>query len=329
MYSCLYDDCLDIIERHNKRIAALSCSSADADGLVDPNGLQALSKINPRNVRLLSSSRKMIEQMADAYQAAAANASTNANPASPGGAGTGAATAMSPRTSSMSAGAHETMLQTLVHLNEDELRSIVRIAIRRQVEVEIYIGCSGRLHYVLQKAFSKSDMKMWETLSMVAHEPQSFFGIPLQHISPSSWGPIVEQMRELRVKTLPIDRIAGLLHVAKEIPNLYQAEHPEAEKPLGADDILPIFVYVIVKAQVPSLLALNQEMQSLCDPDNKLSETGYYLATLEASLQHLLDTDVTGQSLMEGRESLFPANMGPGPGGIPRKYSGGEDSSPR
>lgn len=51
------------------------------------------------------------------------------------------------------------------------------------------------------------------------------------------------------------------------------------EKPLGADDILPIFIYILVQANIPNVLSLNHELQSFCDPEKRLSEDGYYLAT--------------------------------------------------
>ena len=41
------------------------------------------------------------------------------------------------------------------------------------------------------------------------------------------------------------------------------------------------------------MFALNEELQGFCDPDNRMSEVGYYLATMEASIQHLMDYDET------------------------------------
>ena len=66
---------------------------------------------------------------------------------------------------------------------------------------------------------------------------------------------------------------------------------------LGADDFLPIFIYVLVKSQLFDIVIINEEIQRLCDPDSRLSEVGYYLATLEASIQHILDIDVNSGEL--------------------------------
>lgn len=85
--------------------------------------------------------------------------------------------------------------------------------------------------------------------------------------------------------------------MAKEIPILYRKEHPSEDKPLGADEFLPIFIYVLVQSEIPDILALNEELQAICDPDKRLSETGYYLATFEASLQHVMEYDTMNQGM--------------------------------
>ena len=191
--------------------------------------------------------------------------------------------------------------EVLAQCSEDELRSQVRSAVRRQVEIEVYVPCSQCLWVALEKAFLTAEASLRRNILVIAHQPQSFFGIPVQHISPSSWDDVVFLLRDIRSKTLPHDRLEALLIAAKAIPDLFIKEHKGADQPLGADDFLPIFIYVLARAQIPDMLALHDELQALCDRDKRMSETGYYLATLEASLQHIADADVTSDS-----EVLFP-----------------------
>lgn len=47
-----------------------------------------------------------------------------------------------------------------------------------------------------------------------------------------------------------------------------------------------------MKSQILDIILINEEIQTLCDHDSRLSEAGYYLATLEASIRHILDIDV-------------------------------------
>ena len=191
--------------------------------------------------------------------------------------------------------------------DEDEMRIHIRSAIRRQVEIEIFVPCSARLHAVLDRSFSGDEAALRKNVAQIAHKPQSFFGIPLQQTSPTNWDAIVFQMREIRSKSLPHDRLEALLLTAKEIPLLFSKEHPVNPKDrnnsvtLGADDFLPIFIYILARAQIPNLFALTEELQAMCDPDKRMSETGYYLATLEASLQHVIEANVTMES-----QVLFP-----------------------
>ena len=186
---------------------------------------------------------------------------------------------------------------TIERLNEDEVRSLVRSCIRRQVEIELYVSCSGRIKYVLEASFAAAETKLRRNIVALQHQPQSFYGVPIHGISPSSWDEIVYALKDLRKRTLPHDRLDALLAAAKYIPLLFMREHPKAAAPLGADEFLPIFIYVLVKAQLPHMLALNEELQALCDPDKRLSESGYYLATLEAALSHLMEADTSGEQL--------------------------------
>ena len=201
--------------------------------------------------------------------------------------------------------------------SEDEMFIQIRSAVRKQVEIEVVVPCSVRLRIILKRSFSSSEAALRSNILKITHQPQSFFGIPVGQISPSGWEAVVVLMRDIRARTLPHDRLEALLHTAKEIPVHFLREHSssvEDNVTLGADDFLPIFIYIIARAQIPDMLALSEELQALCDPDKRMSETGYYLATLEASLQHIIEADITSES-----QALFPDMV--------RRRSSGDNSS--
>ena len=79
---------------------------------------------------------------------------------------------------------------------------------------------------------------------------------------------------------------AVMLAAAREVPIIFAAEHG-GEEVLGGDDFLPIFVYVVVQAGIPDLRYLQTVLSALCDPDKRLSETGYYVASFEAAVAHI------------------------------------------
>lgn len=58
---------------------------------------------------------------------------------------------------------------------------------------------------------------------------------------------------------------------------------------VSADDFLPMFTFVVVQASLPQLLIVKELMTALVDDEETYGECGYYLATLEASTQHIVD----------------------------------------
>lgn len=123
--------------------------------------------------------------------------------------------------------------------------------------------------------------------------PQSFFGIPVAHISISSWETAVAHLRRLSgdVTALPSDKLDVLVATVREIHALFRREHPAAggggAAVLGADDLLPIFIYVVTQCGVSRLLSLKTMLAALIDPSRMLAEAGYCLAMLESSIQYI------------------------------------------
>jgi hypothetical protein len=180
----------------------------------------------------------------------------------------------------------------LMALSSDEFRSVIRDAIRRQVETEIYLATIGRVDFIMQQIFEQSDKRFFDRVCSLSNQPQIYFDIPVEHISPSSWEASVASFKAMTKKTLPCDKINALLDMSRGIFHLYRAEHPDATKALGADDLLPIFIYVMVQAKIPNLVSLLYTLQYLCAEDKRMSEAGYYLATLQASVTHIIEANL-------------------------------------
>ena len=116
--------------------------------------------------------------------------------------------------------------------------------------------------------------------------------MPIHQLSHSSWDAAVQKFRGVATNILPCDKLASLVEAAKEIPVLYKDEHPEADKPLGADEFLPIFIYVVSQSGIHDIYLLKEVLCSLVDPNKRLSEAGYYLASFEAACEHLRDQEL-------------------------------------
>lgn len=185
-----------------------------------------------------------------------------------------------------------------IRLRNDIIESISRIAIRRQIEKEIYIPCSTSLHDIIQKSFQDKEHEFISKCNRLIYQPQSFYGIPTHSISPSSWEEVVNSLSRLQNQSIPSDKLQLLVTSAKLIPITYAKEHASPKngtsKSLGADDLLPIFIYCLVMSRLSyHLLIISQELDSLCDNEDRVSETGYYLATLQAAIFHIMEIDET------------------------------------
>jgi hypothetical protein len=115
----------------------------------------------------------------------------------------------------------------------------------------------------------------------------------------------------LQAATLPSDKVDLLLRAVQAIERLSEEEPAarEAEegaagqpqprklkpaKPLGADDLFPIFVYVLVQSDLwkqGELVFLREFLSALANPERqRWSASAYYVATLEAAIEHIKAT---------------------------------------
>ena len=159
------------------------------------------------------------------------------------------------------------------------------------------------------------DAKSQDELALVAKMrnrleglPQSFFDITEMYDSPSRWSAAALEMSGIASATMPTDKLAALLRAAKVIYGTFKAERmliveairkenskrgktKKKIKPppndLGADEFLPIFIFVTVHAQLDHPLRDKECMWTLCEPDMIAGEGGYYLTVFDAALAHI------------------------------------------
>ncbi|KAM8920843.1 ras and Rab interactor 3 [Pelodytes ibericus] len=78
-------------------------------------------------------------------------------------------------------------------------------------------------------------------------------------------------------------------------------------KPHGADDFLPVLMYVLARCELEALLLDVEYMMELMDPSLQLGEGSYYLTTTYGALEHIKNYDkitVTRQLSMEVQDSI-------------------------
>ncbi|KAK6479127.1 ras and Rab interactor 3-like [Huso huso] len=103
----------------------------------------------------------------------------------------------------------------------------------------------------------------------------------------------------------PEKKIATLLKTCKIIYESMSIGCPG--KPHGADDFLPVLMYVLVRSNLPALLLDVEYMMELMDPTLQLGEGSYYLTTTYGALEHIKNYGklaVTRQLSLEIQDSI-------------------------
>lgn len=106
----------------------------------------------------------------------------------------------------------------------------------------------------------------------------------------------------MKLRALQLDALVAVAHA---IPALHRAEHKgEDASSLGADDFLPIFMYVLVNSNVEDLAAQAVILETLCDPKKLMGEAGEYYNCF--FLSHQIDR--SSATRYRPHELEFPSN---------------------
>ncbi|NXQ29155.1 RIN3 protein, partial [Alaudala cheleensis] len=103
----------------------------------------------------------------------------------------------------------------------------------------------------------------------------------------------------------PEKKIAILLKTCKLIYDSMSQGNPG--KPYGADDFLPVLMYVLARCNLTEVLLNVEYMMELMDPALQLGEGSYYLTTTYGVLEHIRNYDkitVTRQLSVEVQDSI-------------------------
>ena len=119
-------------------------------------------------------------------------------------------------------------------------------------------------------------------------------------MSPSKWRKACQLLGSLEdaLNVTPNQRLQILISVKRAIEITYEAECKErgvdpSKKPLSADEIMPIFSFVVVNSQVHALKAIQLYLYEIAASGVQgLGEAGYYLCVLEASIGHIIMMDM-------------------------------------
>ena len=128
--------------------------------------------------------------------------------------------------------------------------------------------------------------------AILCSKPQSFFNIKKEFQCNQNWHSAVTACTDLTMATLPSDKLEALMETARCIYDRFKELQPKIT--LGADDFVPIFMFVLSRARADRALHDCVVIVHLCPEQMMSGECTYYMSTFEAAVEYMAKMDVDG-----------------------------------
>ena len=105
--------------------------------------------------------------------------------------------------------------------------------------------------------------------------------------------PYADAVRKLRCVCrchTPRAKASALVRACESVADAAQ-QHLSKDRPVGADDLVPLLIYVVVRSRVPRLAAELALVAELMPSELHLSKEGYALATVQSACHALNELD--------------------------------------
>ena len=128
--------------------------------------------------------------------------------------------------------------------------------------------------------------------SILCSKSQSFFNIKKEFQCNQNWHSAVTACTDLTMATFPSDKLEALMETARCIYERFGELQPKIT--LGADDFVPIFMFVLSRARADRAMHDCVVIAHLC-PELMLSgECTYYMSTFEAAVAYMAEMNLDG-----------------------------------
>jgi len=147
--------------------------------------------------------------------------------------------------------------------------------------------------YKLLNENRKTTLNLMPKLSLLNRKPQEFFGIDKKMKSKNRWVNAVLELSDFPKKVLPSAKMQCLVNTAKHI---HQEAKGYYKGDITGDDLLPIVIYIMVKASWNHKKIIISEADEdfidiLYNAEALQGERGYYLCVFEAALEFIRKYD--------------------------------------
>ncbi|XWS23820.1 hypothetical protein CRYUN_Cryun28dG0048100 [Craigia yunnanensis] len=191
----------------------------------------------------------------------------------------------------------------------------------------LWAGCSeeeldsageGLEKYVMTKLFThvfaslpddaKHDEQLSEKMSLIQQfvQPENL-DIKLTFQNETSWLLAQKELKKINMYKAPRDKLVCILNCCKVINNLLlNASIASNENPPGADEFLPVLIYVTIKANPPQLHSNLLYIQRYRCQSRLVSEAAYFFTNMLSAESFISNIDAKALSM---EETEFEKNM--------------------
>uniref|UniRef100_A0A3B5A107 Ras and Rab interactor 3-like n=1 Tax=Stegastes partitus TaxID=144197 RepID=A0A3B5A107_9TELE len=181
----------------------------------------------------------------------------------------------------------QAMLEPQHQYTQDKLESIAEAALCKSVlkplREPIY-QCLEKLH-----ANDSSLKQLAQNQSVVLGSTTTALGVTTAVPEASAMEKISIKLNNLHLEYSPQKKIEMLLKACKIIYDSMSVSSPGRAH--GADDFLPVMMYVLARSNLSALQLDVEYMMELMDPSLTLGEGSYYLTTTYGALEHIKTFD--------------------------------------
>ncbi|XP_053784336.1 ras and Rab interactor 3 [Desmodus rotundus] len=187
--------------------------------------------------------------------------------------------------------------------SQEELEAIVESSLYKCVLKPLKEAINLRLHEIHSKDGSLQQLK--ENQLVILATTTTDLGVTTSVPEVPVMEKILQKFASMHKAYSPEKKISILLKTCKLIYDSMALSNPG--KPYGADDFLPVLMYVLARSHLTEMLLDVEYMMELMDPALQLGEGSYYLTTTYGALEHIKNYDkitVTRQLSMEVQDSI-------------------------
>ncbi|KAA8544538.1 hypothetical protein F0562_022550 [Nyssa sinensis] len=173
-------------------------------------------------------------------------------------------------------------------------------------EEEVDCAMEGLEKYVMTKLFSRTfasfaedakiDQEILEKISLLQNflRPEHL-DIPAVFNNNASWLLAEKELQKINAFKAPREKLLCILNCCRVINNLLLNSSMSENRVPGADDFLPVLIYVMIKANPPQLHSNLKFIQLYRRQAKLVSEAAYYFTNLVSAKSFIVDLD--GKSL--------------------------------